>query len=448
MQRLSTSYKQILSISLPIMLGSAVQNVVALTDSVFLFYVSETDFAAIGIVSVFYLAVAAIGYGFSKGGQIMIARRMGEGGSSEAGRSFYALLYFAVALAIGMFLFMQYGGEQFFRLFIQSEEILTKSLEYLMPRSYGIFFSYTGVTMIALYMGLARTSFIFVDAIILAVVNFVLNFGLIFGAWGLPEMGIAGAGLASTIAEGVALAAMVVYMLRDKLLAPLRLFKFPLPRPDLNLVGRLLKISSPVVIQSILGIGSWFIFFGLIEHMGQRPLAISNLARIVYLILSIPVWGYSTGINTLVSNFIGMQKRQVVVPIIRKTARITFANTMVIALPVLIWPKVFLYPILGGEDVSIIADAQPVFLLLIPILALFSLGGVYINGLTGTGATSRAMYIQIVSTIVYISYAYLAVEVWHWKLIWVWGGECIYWLLTLSLSFWYLWSKRWWGQSI
>ena len=74
--QLKTSYRQILSISVPIILGSAVQNVIALSDSVFLYHKSNDDFAAIGFVSVFYLIIAAIGYGFSKGGQIIIARRM------------------------------------------------------------------------------------------------------------------------------------------------------------------------------------------------------------------------------------------------------------------------------------------------------------------------------------------------------------------------------------
>ena len=59
---LDFSYKRILAISTPIMLGSAVQNVIALSDSVFLYHLSETDFAAIGFVGVFYLVIAAIGY--------------------------------------------------------------------------------------------------------------------------------------------------------------------------------------------------------------------------------------------------------------------------------------------------------------------------------------------------------------------------------------------------
>ncbi len=430
------------------MLGSAVQNVVALTDSIFLYYVSETDFAAIGFIGVFYLVIASIGFGLSKGGQIIIARRMGEKDYREAGKSFYALIYFALALAIALFLFMQFGARWFFELFVHSEEILEKSLAYLEPRSYGVFFSYIGMAIMALYTGIARTNFIIVDTIILALVNFILNYGLIYGAWGLPEMGIAGAGLASTIAEVTAFVVFVIYMTRDHSLRLLKIFRWPLPKVNLNLVGRLWSISSPSVIQSVLSIGSWFFFFGVVEHMGERPLAISNLARIVYLMLSIPCWGYSSGINTIVSNFIGMQKRHVVFPIVTKTAKMTFVTTMVISLPVLIWPRFFLYPILGKQDLSLLIESEPILQLLIPILALFSVGGVFLNGLTGTGAMARAMFIQFVCTTVYAVYVYLAVEYYHLDLIYVWLADIIYWAIALAFSYSYLHSRRWWDVGV
>ena len=72
------SYKEILKLSLPIMIGSAVQNLITLTDTIFLGRVGEIELGAIGLVGVFYLMIASIGYSFSKAGQIMIARRVGE----------------------------------------------------------------------------------------------------------------------------------------------------------------------------------------------------------------------------------------------------------------------------------------------------------------------------------------------------------------------------------
>jgi len=325
--KLDTSYRQILNISLPIMLGSAVQNIIALSDSVFLYHLSEVDFAAIGFVGVFYLIIAAIGFGFSRGGQILIARRMGERNPGEVGRTFYAMLYFELGLALVMFLFMQYGTGLFFAAFVNSDIIYEKSLEYIQYRSYGVFFSYAGVAIIALYTGVARTWFIIVDTLVLAVINIILNYGLIFGNLGLPAMGIAGAGLASSIAESIAFFFFVIYILFDKKARLYGIFKPP--KIDWELIKLQLSMSTPIVAQSVVGLGSWFVFFGIVENLGERQLAITNLVRMVYLVLSIPSWGFASGINTLVSNFIGQKRREAVVPVVWKTAKICFLMTIV-----------------------------------------------------------------------------------------------------------------------
>jgi len=438
---LNTSYKQIISISLPIMLGSAVQNVIALSDSIFLFHLSEIDFAAIAFVSVFYLIIAAIGFGFSKGGQIMIARRMGQDNCEEVGRTFYAMLYFELGLSVFMILFMIFGCPYFFALFVNSDIIYEKSLEYISYRAYGVFFSYAGVAIIALYTGVARTWFIIADTLVLAFVNILLNYGLIFGHFGLPAMGIAGAGLASTIAEVIAFVFFFIYILYDKEARKYNLFS--LPKIDITLIKSQLKIGVPIVAQAVVGLGSWFVFFGIVENLGERQLAMTNLARVVYLILSIPCWGFASGINTLVSNFIGQNKRNAVLPITWKTAKLCLLITLVLTLPVVLFPEHILYPLLGSEDMSLITETQPVLYILGIILALFSVGGVYFNGLTGTGATMYGLKIQFYCAILYLAYIYIVVEFTNGGLLWAWTSEIFYWVIIIILSALYLKSSRW-----
>lgn len=428
------------------MLGSAVQNIIALSDSVFLYHLSEVDFAAIGFVGVFYLIVAAIGFGFSKGGQIMIARRMGEGATGQVGRTFYAMLYFELALAIFMFLFMIFGCPYFFALFVNSDIIYERSLEYIGCRAYGVFFSYVGVAIVALYTGVARPTFIVIDTIILALVNIVLNYGLIFGHFGLPKMGIAGAGLASTIAEIVAFIIFVIYILLDKKARAYELFI--LPKIDIPLIRTQLRIATPIVAQAVVGLGSWFVFFGIVENMGERELAITNLVRMVYLCLSIPCWGFASGINTLVSNLIGQRKRQAVLPIIWKTTKICLLTTMIFTLPVVFYPQYILYPLLGSEDMSLITDAQPIFYVLAAILVLFSIGGIYFNGLTGTGATIYGLKIQFFCAIFYLLYIYTIVEFTEGGLEWAWASEVFYWIAIIVLTVSYLRSDRWHGLKV
>lgn len=423
------------------MLGSAAQNVIALSDSVFLYHRSELDFASIGFVGVFYLVIAAIGYGFSRGGQIMIARRMGERNPGQVGRTFYAMLYFELALAVFMFLFMQYGCYYFFQLIVDSEVVFSKSLEYLEYRSWGVFFSYTGVAIIALYTGVARTTFIVVDTFILAAVNITLDYALIFGNWGMPAMGIAGAGLASTIAEIVAFIVFLIYIFFDKEAGRYQLFR--LPRVRLDLIRQIYRLSFPIVAQAFVGLGSWFVFFGIVENLGERELAITNLVRMVYLVLSIPAWGFSAGVNTLVSNFIGQQKRQAVFPIVIKTAKISWATTMLLTLPVVLFPQQMLYPLLGGKDMSLIIEAQPIFYTLVLILTAFSIGAIFFNGLVGTGATYYGLKIQTWCAIGYLIYIYVEVNFTNGGLVWAWASEIFYWLAMLILTYLYLRSRQW-----
>ncbi len=439
--KLHLTYRQILAISAPIMIGSAAQNIIALSDSIFLYHQSETDFAAIGFVSVFYLIITAIGYGFSRGGQILVARRTGEKQYRKAGENFYAMLYMEIGLATIFFLFIWFVSPWFLRLFVETDSIYEKSLQYLQYRCFGVYPSFIGVAIIAFYTGIARTRMIMYDTIVLIVVNIFLNYSLIYGKWGLPEMGIAGAGLASTLAEVVALAVFSVYMFFDRYLRPFKLRR--IPRIKLDLIKNSLRVASPIVAQAVVGLGSWFIFFGIVENMGERELAISNLVRVVYLILSIPCWGYSVGVNTLVSNFIGQGESDLVMTIIKKTMKICVASTLLFAIPVLLFPQYVLYPLLGSEDMSLFVAAQPIFYILFIILTLFAVGGIYFNGMVGTGATYEGLKIQAICALFYIVLIYLMVNHFHVGLTVAWTIEIFYWIPLILLVHRYIGHGRW-----
>ncbi len=439
--KLSTSYKQILSLSVPIMLGSAAQNIIVLSDNVFLYHYSSIDFAAAGLVGVFYLIIASIGYGFSRGGQIIIARRNGEHNYKGAGTDFQALFIFELVLSVLLFLFLQFMSRDFFQLFIKNPEILEKCVDYIQPRSWGVFFSYLGVSLIAFYTGIANTRFIIYDTIVLIIVNLFLNYVLIFGNFGFEPMGIAGAALASTLAEVVAFIVFIGYMIWDKSNRKYELLSIhSLVMKDFR---NMYNISTPIVFQSILGIGSWFLFFSFIENVGSRELEISNLLRTVYLILSIPCWGYSAGINTMVSNFIGNKKRQAVFPLIIKTVKLNLLSTMLISLPVLLFPEFFLYPLFGKEDMTLILLSKPYMLMLFAILMIFGIGGIFINGLIGTGHTQTALRIQTIFTVFYIIYSYLMIKHWYFGLNWAWAAEIFYWGGITIMSLLYLKTKKW-----
>jgi len=454
------------------MIGSAVQNLITLTDTIFLGRVGEVELGAIGLVGVFYLMIASIGYSFSKAGQIMIARRAGEKQFYAIGSLTYSMLAFSLVLATLLFFFMQFGGEWFFGMLVNSQAIYQACLDYLYYRSFGIFFSYAGVIIIALYTGVGRTSVIIYNATVLGIINTVLNYGLIFGKWGLPEMGIAGAGLASTIAEGLSFVVFIAYILLDKECRKYGLFEKitldlkikktkeeekkgvplideasipteenPVAKIDIDIIKTQLKLSMPIVLQSVVGMGSWFIFFVIVEDMGQTELAISNIMRAVYLVFMIPCWGYASGINTIVSNLIGKNYQDRVFGAITKTAVLCFVSTMICVLFMLIFPDVVLR--IGTDNEHLLQESLRLTGVLSAILAAFSVGAIYFNGLVGTGATNQALILQTACVIFYLSYIYVAVHVLQTSLETAWMAEFYYWVACLLLSVWYLRSKRW-----
>jgi len=439
---LDLTYRQIWKISGPIMLGSAVQNVIALSDAVLLYHKGDVEFAAMGFVGVFYITIAAIGFSFSRGGQIMIARRMGEGNSEKVGHTFHTMLLFELALATLMWAFMRYGSGWFFQFFLEhSPKVYEKSLEYIHYRSFGVFFSYGGVALIALYSGIARPGIILTTTLLLAVVNLALNYALIFGKFGLPEMGIGGSGLASSIAEGLAFVFFVAYMVVDKKNRLLRIFAFP--TPDWPMTIQQLRIAMPIVAQAAVGQGSWVFFFGMVENLGERPLAISNLARTVYLLLSIPLWGFSTGVNTLVSNLIGQNRHSEVMAAAWKTGKLCWFVTMLMAVPILLFPDKLLYPLLGKEDMSLITETQPIFYFLLALLTFTTFGAVLMNALSGTGATWFGLKIQALCVTVYLGYVYWVTNYTQLGLLWVWAAEVLYWVPMIVLVLIYLRSEKW-----
>ncbi len=94
------TYKQIWLINFPVMMSILMEQLINITDAVFLGHVGEVELGASALASVYYLAIYMLGFGFSLGLQVMIARRNGEQRYKETGRTFYQGLLFLSCLAV------------------------------------------------------------------------------------------------------------------------------------------------------------------------------------------------------------------------------------------------------------------------------------------------------------------------------------------------------------
>ncbi len=441
---IAPTYQNLFRIGAPIMLFNFVQSAIGFTDTIFLGRVSIVDFSACGIMSIYYLIFVMIGFGISRGAQILIARRVGEQRYDEVGKITDHLFILEMVTALGLFIFLHLTSSFIIPWFIQSEEILTAGWEYLRYRSFGIFFSLFAFVLLALYSGVGRTKAVIYVTITLAVVNIILNYSLIFGKFGLPEMRIAGAGLASTIAEIVSGIVGFIYLMTDPLRKRLQLFNFK--KLSRELFVKMIRISTPLVLQFLMGLGGWFVFFTFLENFGKQALAVSVVLRWLYSFYMIPSIGLSASVNTVVSNTIGQGKYKQAILGMRKAVTLSVIMTAVLVLTLYIIP----YPIAAifTNDVAIIEASQEQFVLLSSFLMMCAVSNVVFNSLMGTGATQISLVVVTLSVILYLGYAFSIINIFQLGLGYAWFAEFVYWFLIFLFSILYFYTGRWRNQEV
>ena len=433
------SYKNIWSIAYPIILGSIAQNVVNITDTAFLGRVGEYELGASAIAGVFYFVIFMIGNGFAIGTQIIVARRNGERKYNLIGRTIDHSFYFLFLFGILMFLFLRFITPEILSKTITSTNILSNASAYLSSRSWGIIFAFINLVFGAFYIGISRTRVISYSFILMAVVNIVLDYVLIFGKLGFSPMGIRGAAVASAISEAVATVFLIIYTFRIIDLKKYGLLYFSKFNKLIFLTT--LKISFPVMIQLLISMSAWLIFFILIEKLGEHELAVSNIVRSVYIVLMVPVWGFASAVNTLTSNLMGQKKPNEVMRLISKAILMCIGFELVLTFFNLCFPEIILS--VYTPDVNLIRDSFASLNVVNGALLIISPAFILFNGVTGTGKTLTALLIESSVIGMYLIYIYYVTIVNPQTPAIVWTSEFVYAILLGTVSFLYLKFGNW-----
>lgn len=437
---MQTTYKQIWRVAYPIILGNVAYTLINVIDTIYLGRLNEIALGAAGIAGIFYLVLSFICVGMGVGLQIMIARRMGEGKISEAGKVFNMGAIILLFISLLLFLFLFTCSEPILKRLVSSDEVYLASIEYLKYLSPAIIFVGLDVLLKSFYTGISRTKIITINAIIMALINIIGDYVLIFGHWGFPAMGIAGAAIASLVAEGVASITILIYTLVAVNNSELKLFHFR--KIEFHLFKRLMNLSMPVVAFYLFAFIGWFIFFIIIEKLGSRPLAVSNIVRSLSIIFSAVGVGFAVASNTLVSRAIGQGQKEQVKKLIRKIIHMSFLITLGISMLGFVFPEYCLS--IYTNNPELIQESVHTFWVMLLGCLIFSVSTVFFNSLTGTGDTKAALVFEGVAVISYVFLAYCMVCFWDVKNVAiVWFMEVYYWLVLGVFCFLWLKSNRW-----
>ncbi|WP_418822969.1 MATE family efflux transporter [Phocaeicola plebeius] len=436
--------KEIWRVTYPIFLGLLAQNVINVTDTAFLGRVGEVALGAAAMGGLLYICVYTIAFGFSVGSQILIARRNGEGNYRAVGPIMWQGTAFSFGMAVCLLILMYFSAAPLIRLLITSDSIYGATYEFFTWRIWGFLFAFVNVMFRGLYIGITRTKVLTMNAVVMALVNVVLDYALVFGELGLPEMGVRGAALASVIAEASSLLFFLLYTYYKVDLRKYGLNRFG--QFDLSMVLRILRISCFTMVQYFLAMAIWFVFFMALERLGQRQLAVANIVRSVYVVLLIPVQALSTTANTLVSNLIGAGGSSGVVTLLHKISRMSFLIMVVCVGLCVAFPGSIL-SVYTNEEALLVESVSALYVVC-GAMSIASLANVYFNGISGTGNTQAALVLEVFVQVFYALYIIVVGMVIQAPVDVCFTTEVIYYVLMLGSSLIYLKKAKWQNKKI
>lgn len=432
------SNREILKITMPVLLSLLMEQLIGITDTAYLGRVGEVELGASALAGVFYMFIYMLAFGFSIGGQVLMARRNGEGEYRKIGSIFSQGVLFLLFLATVMFAASKLWAPAVLRQIIESDHVFKATMDYIDWRVYGFFFSFTATMFRAFYVATTQTRILTINSLVMVGTNVVLNYILIFGKLGCPAMGIAGAAIASSISEAVSL---LYFLIHTSLKVDTAKYNLAfLCRPDFKALKRILNVSVWIMFQHAFATLSWFIFFVAIEHLGERPLAITNIVRSLTTFLYMIVNAFSSTSSSMVSNLIGMGKSEFIMPFCRRMILLCSVFVAAVVALILLFPT----QVLGiyTDNAELIEASRPTLLVMLGSFVICTPAVIYQFSVAGTGDTRASMSIVLTAIVVYMIFTFFVAGVLRADVAVCWTADYIYYL-ALLIAYFYLRSGRW-----
>lgn len=297
----------LISMSLPMMISMLVQALYNIIDSIFVSRINENALTAVSLAFPLQSLMIAFGVGTGVGINALLSRALGEKDSEKVNKAavngiFLDGVNFVIFLLIGLF-----ATTPFYLIQTGDAEIFSYGKQYLSIVCCCSLGMFTQFVFERLLQSTGKTFYIMLTQGMGALINIILDPIFIFGYFGLPAMGVAGAAIATVIGQTVAGIAAVAVNLKKNTEIKLQFRGF---RPDMAIIGEIYKVGVPSIIMQ--SIGS-FMTYG----MNQILLAFTSTAATVFGVyfklqsfVFMPIFGLNNGMVPIVAYNFGARNKE------------------------------------------------------------------------------------------------------------------------------------------
>ena len=297
------------------------------------------------------------------------------------------------------------------------------------------------------FMGIGRTQVNMVANALGCLLNIVLNYAMIFGHWGFPEMGIAGAAYATLISGFASCLFQFAIFWRAPAVREAAEAERTLWRPDLAPLRRIVQFGTPSGLQLLMDIGSFALFIMLTGRLSDVSLAASNIAFSVNNLAFAPLLGFGMAASTLVGQHQGAHNPEAAMRAGYTGLKLGLVYMCAIGATFVLFPHGY-FELFRPKNAAFTADELlslgRTMLLLMTAWGLLDTVTIVLSGaLKGAGDTRFVMVYMILGgwlvlvpgTLLLLHLGYGIIGLWVWLAIYV----CV-----LALGFWWRWQKGFW----
>lgn len=380
--------QRILGLALPIIGGMVSQNLLNIVDTAMVGFLGDSALAAVGLGGFVVFMCQALILGISTGVQSSAARKKGEGRVDRAAAILNTALLLVLVVAPIFSLILMQIVPTLFPYLISDVSVIERGVPYLEWRLGAIVFVGMNFAFRGYWNALDMSRVYMTTLILMHACNIILNYVLIFGKFGAPAYGVAGAGMASAISMAIGTA--IYFVLGCRHAAKDGFLKGLATRQE---TASLLRISLPAGLQQLFFSAGLVAMFWIIGKIGTPELAAANVLITVLLFAILPGLAMGIACATLVGQALGRKEPEDAYQWAWDVAKVTAVLLSVLGIPLWLIPDLVSSIFIHNPETRELAR-WPMRLigLTMPVEAMVF---VFMHALLGAGDARRVMLVGI-----------------------------------------------------
>ncbi|MDO5062138.1 MAG: MATE family efflux transporter [Peptostreptococcaceae bacterium] len=310
-------YHLLIALAMPIIIQNLISNSLVMVDTVMISTLGDAAVAAVGIAGRLQFIFVLIMYGFYSGAGIFIAQYNGARQYDKIRMPMALQLSIGLVGSLLFVLIAIFLGEQYVRIFSEDPLVIELGTVYLRYLAIGFVPGAIGYCFVIGMRSIKDPKFPMFTSIVAISVNTLLNYGLIFGNFGLPELGVKGAAIATTCARVIEFL-MMIYTVYFGSRGILKVYPSNVLEITKDFVKKYVQVSWPIIAnEGLWGLGT--VMYSLAySKLGTAAFAATQRAQIVNDIMLVASFGVASSVGTILGNKLGEGARDTAIRYSRK----------------------------------------------------------------------------------------------------------------------------------